>query len=108
MRLKIIFGNESNVEELSWNKDIQDFPKLIEYKKENYSWFMYDKSEDPWVEYILHFSKVPQYDRDYFAKALTMDEVRDFWRRTDCECGAEKIFGKVTGHSFWCPKWRKM
>jgi hypothetical protein len=24
-----------------------------------------------------------------------------------CECGAEKVYGKTTTHSFWCPKYIK-
>ena len=109
MRIRVVFGESNQAEEIAWHKDIQDFPKLIEYKDENYSWAMYDKSEDVYVDYVFYYSKIPQYDRDFFTKAMTMNEIRDYWRNNDCECGAEKVAGSAkTGHSFWCPKWKKM
>ena len=43
-------------------------------------------------------------------KKFDLDQLEIDFELVDivkCECGSEKIYGRNTTHSFWCPKYKK-
>jgi len=43
---------------------------------------------------------------DYDPMQWWQDGYLSVLPRPICECGSEKLFGKMTGHSWWCPKYK--
>jgi hypothetical protein len=105
MILSIDLGFDYTDIPIIWNKDLNDFPRVVEYRCEKWEWFMYDEGVHP-VDFVLKYAQVPLYSPDYLIDAPKLEDFMAEVVEIKCECGAEATNGKNTLHSTWCKKWR--
>ena|ERR1700722_95296 len=118
MKLAIYFGLDTLPYIVGWDKDIMDFHQYVSIDGEDWQWTVHDK--DPTylgckplqgVSHYLLFCKTKAVPYDIFGQKMPIVDFRAMfgiasqWKK--CECGAEKVHGKNTGHATWCPLWSK-
>lgn len=102
-------NTEENGIKVQWSKPFKDFPKYITLDFDYYEMIMYDINKAG-TEYVAFYSKLGL--QDIAAVSNKINQFVPFGSLTkksisDCECGAEKVNGPQTGHSHWCPKFRR-
>ena len=75
----------------------------VEYDGSYYEWVAYNTGYGGF-DYIAEYSRyIAQLPRGHRAHVITNEYQ---WEAPiKCECGAEAV--RHTGHSFWCPKYRR-
>ena len=103
MKIRVKFTS-FEVKDVSWWRDIESFPPLINFKGKNYEWAMYDKDLTGTVDWVLIFSELPSYDKNYKADCPVWEHMFD--SKNDCECGAA-MTSFSWDHMRYCKKWEK-
>jgi len=94
------------IKEVSWDKSLDEFPKLFQFDGNKWEWFAYEHDPTGKVSYILIFSKLPTYDPNYSLPMPKFDAMFTNVLNESCECGAKHTsFPQI--HMMFCPKWRK-
>jgi hypothetical protein len=102
MKLRVKLGS-TDTKEVSWFKNLEDFPKLIKYLGRNYEWVFYDIDPTGKVDQVLTFSMLMTYNPNY---GVTCDSWTDLFGvdLNVCECGA--AFSSFSwDHLRYCKKW---
>ena len=102
MKLIINFGLTTK-KEVSWYKDVTEFPKLLRFNGARWEWAMYNQIGK---DYELTFSQIPSYDPNFYADMESFEDMFGWPNRDKCECGA--IYSPFSwDHSRFCRKWVK-
>jgi hypothetical protein len=90
-----------------WNKDILDFPKVVNYDHRNWEWFMYnDIGTIKGTMYDLLFSEIKIYDPRALELHPTLAMIIGESGDRTCDCGADKNPG-TGSHWNFCKSLKK-
>lgn len=103
MTLLVQFGMEDSGEIVLWNKDFNDFPKLINKDGKIWEWFMYGPG-DILIDYELKYSEFKSYNSSYLIAPIDWSDLAVIGEPA-CGCGKEKH--GFANHMFYCPQWKK-
>jgi len=120
MKLAVYFGLDTTPFVVTWNRDLMDFYHYFNFDDEDWQWAIHDKDSTylggkviPEVDCYLLYTKTKTLPCDINGAKIIVPDFRimfgiylSAWKK--CECGAEKIYGKNTGHATWCPLWSKV
>jgi len=109
MKLSLILGDKQHT--VMWDKDLSDFPHVVQYDKKYWEWVSWDKDPDGLVDQVLMFGETRESALlvNMFGVLFPVPDLAQMFQLDTvsgpCECGAEKTHGKNTTHSPWCPKY---
>lgn len=121
MKLAVYFGIDTIPHVVHWDKPIMDFHHFFKYDDKYWQWTVHDSKPDYFGvkpvsgadQYLLYgkcdIGAIPM---DIFGQRQPTPDFRTLFHiyaalKRNCECGAEKVHGKNTGHATWCPLWSK-
>jgi len=107
MRVKIQFGKDTNTTDIIWNKTIKEFPTLISYQGDKWSFFMYEPDPTYIRDHIFYFSLVAYGNSGYWHFAPHLFDIAPTWGDKTCQCGARHNRGFETFHMYYCSLWKK-
>jgi hypothetical protein len=105
MKIIINFGYNGLKKEVTWYRDIMDFPKLIKFRGDRWEWAIYSNTGK---DYELTFSKLATHDPLFSANMPSFEDMFEssFSASNDCACGAlYTSFPQF--HMVFCPKWKR-
>ncbi len=108
MRVKIQFGKEENTTEILWDKEVKDFPRLVYYNGDKYSFSMYDADPTCVYDYFFYFSPVTYNHPEYWHFAENLSNITKPLGDKNCQCGAKHNKGWENFHMHYCPLWKKI
>lgn len=111
MKLSLIFHDQEHVVE--WDKDLHDFPKVVQYDKKYWEWICWDKDPKGLVDQVLTFGTTREESLpvNMFGVLFPVPNIEEMFQLNTnpnavCECGA-KFSSFPDHHMLKCPKWRK-
>lgn len=108
MRVKIQFGEETNTADITWDKEVKDFPRLVKYNGEKYSFAMYETDPMFTYDYFFYFSAVTYNHPQYWHFTQDLYDFARAWGDKNCQCGAKYNKGWEQFHMHYCPLWKKI
>lgn len=113
MIIELEMGFNGDRVKVDWPAPLDDFHKYLRYRGDSYEWVSYEPGVAP-ASYLLRYAEIPSHDPAYWfaywSASISVDDIRmdKKWGQPKCECGSESVFGEKTGHSHWCPKYRRV
>jgi hypothetical protein len=116
MKLFVFFGDETDPKTpahiVDWSKNPVDYYKHIKMDGKYWEFICYKKADITMkADYVLIYGEVraSSIPCDIYGRQdiFNFDDMLSFNKGSVCECGAEKVYGKNTGHATWCPLWRR-
>ena len=110
MKVKLILGDKEHV--VTWEKDLHDFPHVVQYDKKYWEWICWDKDPNGMVDQVLTFGETREsaIPTDMFGNKFPMPDLVEMFQLGTvlavCECGA-KFTSFPDQHMLCCPKWSK-
>ena len=100
MKLDVVFGSDAK-KKVSWDKPLEDFPKLMLYNGKKCEWVMY--RDALYVDKELIFSELPKYDPNFYVSNYAVFEDMFEKDTNGCQCGA--AYSSFSwDHMRFCPK----
>lgn len=120
MKLAIYFGLDTPAYVVNWDKNLMDYHHYFIFNGLFWQWTMHDKDATFFgdktlvgISYHLIYGKIHEngIPVDMFGVRFPVLDFKRTYGIIDpikkCECGAEKVHGKNTGHATWCSLWSK-
>lgn len=110
MKLSLILNEKQYT--VTWDKDLSDFPHVVQYDKKYWEWLCWDRDPNGLVDQVLTFgvTRESALPVNMFGVLFPVpDLVAMFHLETidaPCECGA-KFTSFPDHHMVKCPKWSK-
>lgn len=92
MRLKLYFGLKDTPIQCDWNKEVKDFPKVVNYNHKNWEWIAYNALPISkfGADYELIFGDLKIYDPRAIEVHPTLAMIIGSTTNSECDCGADK------------------
>lgn len=103
MQLSIKFGLDSGPKLITWDKNINDFPRLIKFQGKKWEWFMYNDIGNGVIE--LNYSQIATYDPNFYID--TMENFEDLFKTNEIKCECGSAYGPFEWDHFrYCKMWK--
>lgn len=115
MKLSVSFGDEATFV-VDWDKEVSFFNHYFYLNDKYWQWVAWDVATDlaAVADYSLIYGHINESAIPYdgMGKRFPTPDFKYMFNISSaqikvCECGAEKTYGKNTGHATWCPLWSK-
>lgn len=108
MNLHICVAFAQDLQYISWDKDLNDFPKVLNFDDKNWEWVMYELGPQPAYDYTVRFVPISESDYRHSSWAPKFVDLKwgDGPQKDPCECGAKHTSFK-NHHMFYCPEYKQ-
>lgn len=111
MKLSLILGDKQHTVE--WEKDLSDFPHVVQYEGKYWEWITWDDDPNGLVHKVLVFGQTREsaLPIDMFGKLFPVPDLKFMFNletesSEPCWCGA-KFTSFPDSHMPKCSKWKK-
>ena len=103
IRLTLLFGLSGPIRTVNWWKELEDFPKLLNFNGSKWEWVLYEVDNTRYTDYTLTFGQLATYDPNFYATMPSYEEL--FGGDLTCDCGA-RFTTFPFDHMFFCKLWK--